>query len=220
MRSRTSASQACGSTSLSLAVSMRVPGSASTFLTHFFGGGLADQQLYEDIGPSAQLVGDCEGDTGNGRCAKCAFPVERGTFVVVGAGPDRAGLLGQFSICEQVGKMIPPRSWRLFLGSGMEEVRSPQHIPMLSIGVQGRHQVLVLLPGAPRARFRKIAQRHRFGLHPEADFGVDVGGIGGGMAEPGTHGVDVDAGEDQVTGGRMHYRSGYFDGVDGGLHNG
>ena len=91
----------------------------------------------------------------------------------------------------------------MFLGSATEVLGSPQHILVHSISVQERHQILVLLPGAAYGRFRDIAQCHRLGLHLQVDFGIDVGGIDGGMAEPCSDGVDVHAGEHEVAGGGM-----------------
>ena len=106
--------------------------------------------------------------------------------------------------------MIPSTGSGCFLGSAKKEFASPQHNLACSIGVQERHQVLVLLPGAARVRFRDIAQCHRLGFHLEVDFGIDVGGIDGGVPEPRTDRVDIHAGEHQVAGGRMPQHMGRY----------
>ena len=86
-------------------------------------------------------------------------------------------------------------------GSGFS--RSPQHNPFRSECVEKRHQSRVFLLGAFRSGFRRIAQRHRPGLHPEINLGVDVGGLKAYMAGPCPDRVDVDPGLKQVAGARM-----------------
>ena len=75
-------------------------------------------------------------------------------------------------------------------GSGFS--RSPQHNHFRSERVEKGHQSPVILPGLFRPGLRRIAQRHRPGLHLEIDLGVDVGGIETDMAEPGADRVEVD----------------------------
>ena len=87
-------------------------------------------------------------------------------------------------------------------GSGFS--RSPQHNLFLSERVKEGHlQPPALLPGAIRSGLRRIAQRHRPGLHLDIDLGVDVGGLKADMARPGPDRVDVDLGLKQAAGAGM-----------------
>ena len=199
--------------------------STHTFLTHLFGPGLDDDRYViervpvesrrRDPPPGAQWV--VEEGPGQG------FPrdrlPERRPADEARARRDhhlhgrqlhhpRRSILGGLCCLGSyvAATLIPSVSDRRLLRSARKEFESPQHIPVRSVGVQERHQVLVLLPVAARIRFRDIAQRHCRGLHLEVDFGIDVGGVDGGMAEPRVDGIDVHAGEHQVTGGRMSQR--------------
>ena len=67
--------------------------------------------------------------------------------------------------------------------------------PPHSQGFQEGHEVLVLLPRAPRLRLTHLAKGDRARLCREVDLGIDVGGTDRDMAEPGAHRVDVHAGE-------------------------
>ena len=81
--------------------------------------------------------------------------------------------------------------------------QSPQHnFPKLD-GIQERDYTLVLFPRSIWGCVSGIAQRHRFRLHLEIDFRVDVGGIEADMPEPCADGVEIDTGLQQMTGACM-----------------